>query len=336
MGSFENGQIACGVCDHSTERRTGSVYADFIAPVHEFEGNIGESPSAQGHLGSVFFDRFCLQPELASNLSAQLGTELVEIGVGPIHLYPPLLLVFRCEGTEMKAEGSTRRTSLLGRLSAGHFIMLLAGLLAVLANFAVLRARDESFLVAVADRDLGRGTVATADAFRVVEVQVDSDLLVTLVEAENLAELGGRIAARSIADGELILASDFVAAAAPSERRAMSIPVARVHAAGGMITDADVVDVVAVVDGIAEYIVVAAPVLDVAAPSTTGIGSSGEFYVTVAVDATTALRIAGAMDRGSIEIVRSTGASRPIEMIFPPPSNDLGDETSTSEPDAGT
>lgn len=236
----------------------------------------------------------------------------------------------------MTTERSTHRTSLVGRLSAGHFIMLLAGLLAVLANFAVLRSRDESFLVAVADRDLRRGTVATADAFRMVEVQVGSDVLVTLVEAGSLADLDGRIAARSVAEGELILVSDFVAAAAPSEKRAMSIPVERVHAAGGMITDADVVDVVAVVDGIAEYIVVAAPVLDVAAPSTTGIGSSGQFYVTVAVDATTALRIAGALDGGSIEIVRSTGASEPIELILPQPLDDLSEETSTGEPDAGT
>ena len=89
--------------------------------------------------------------------------------------------------------------------------MLTAGLLAVLANFALLRSRDEAFLVAVADRDLGRGTTATADAFRLAEVQVGSDVLATLVGANGLDDLDGRIAARSVTEGELISVSDFAA-----------------------------------------------------------------------------------------------------------------------------
>ena len=213
--------------------------------------------------------------------------------------------------------------------------MLVAGLLAVLANFALLRSRDEAFLVAVADRDLGRGTTATADAFRLAEVQVGSDVLATLVGANDLDDLDGRIAARSVTEGELISVSDFVVAAAASEKRAMSIPVERVHAAGGMISDADVVDVIVVTDGVAEYVVVAAPVLDVASPSSSGIGSSGQYYVTVAVDSLTALRIAGAIDGGSIEIIRSTGANEPTQLIFPRAPDDLP-ESAAGEPDAGS
>lgn len=212
--------------------------------------------------------------------------------------------------------------------------MLTAGLLAVLANFALLRSRDEMVQVAAADRDLGRGSAASADAFHLVEIQGDTDVLSTLVPAEGVAALDGLIAARSISAGELISTSDFVSAAAPSEQRAMSIPVDRVHATGGMISDSDVVDVIVVTDGIAEYIVIAAPVLDVASSSSSGIGSSGQYYVTVAVDSLTALRIAAAIDGGSIEIVRSTGATEPTQMVSPEP--DPNSEAETGDPSAGS
>jgi Flp pilus assembly protein CpaB len=213
--------------------------------------------------------------------------------------------------------------------------VIVAGLLAVLVNFALLRSREESFLVAVADRDLVSGTTATDEAFRLVEVRVGPDVLDTLVVAEELADLTGRIVARSVAEGELITDTDFVVAAAPLEQRAMSIPVDPVHAAGGVISGADVVDVVAVRDGVAEYIVVAAPVLDVAPSSTSGLGSSGQFYVTLAVDSVTALRLAAALDVGSIEVIRSTGAVEPTQSVFPEPP-DPGEPADTDpEGDSG-
>ncbi len=216
-------------------------------------------------------------------------------------------------------EHAERRTrpGLFGRLSFGHSLMIMAGLLAALVNFALLRSLDDTFLVAVADRDLVRGTTATADAFRFVEVRVGADVLSTLVEERDVAALDGRIVSRSVYRGDLLALSDFAEAAAPMEGRAMSVPVDRVHAAGGMISTADVVDVVAVVDGVAEYIVLAAPVLDVAPDGASGLGAGGQFYVTLAVDGLTALKIAGAMDAGSIEVIRSTGAVSPGQLVYP-------------------
>lgn len=226
------------------------------------------------------------------------------------------------------------RPLLTGRLSMGHVIMVTAGLLAVLVNFALLRARDETSLVAVAATDLVRGTKVSADAFRMAEVQVDPDVLSTLVPAEYLLDLEDRIVARAVAEGELVSVSDFVEPAAPSEQRAMSIPVDRVHATGGMINDKDVVDVIGVAEGVAEYIVLGAPVLDVAPSSGAGLGSSGQYYVTIAVDSLTALRIASALDGGSIEIIRSTGAGEPTQMVFPQPATP--ESALSGEPDAGS
>ncbi|MDH5372081.1 MAG: RcpC/CpaB family pilus assembly protein [Acidimicrobiia bacterium] len=222
-----------------------------------------------------------------------------------------------------------------GRASSGHLVAVTAGLLAILVNFALLRSRDDVFLVAAADRDLGRGTTATADAFRLVEVQVGSDVLATLVAVDELEEVEGRIVARSISEGELVAISDFAQAAAPMGHRAMSIPVDRVHAAGGAISDADVVDVIAVVDGVAAYVVLAAPVLDVAPSSASGLGSSGQFFVTLAVESATALRIAHAMDGGTIEIIRSTGASEPTQLVYPEFEDTSAEAPAEGGPGAG-
>ena len=44
---------------------------------------------------------------------------------------------------------------------------------------------------------------------------------------------------------------------------------------------------------------------------------SGKYFVTLAVDSHSALRIASAMDLGTIEIVRATGATEPTDLVFP-------------------
>ena len=215
------------------------------------------------------------------------------------------------------SRSSSRRLG--GRLSAGHLIVLLAGLLALLANFALLRARDDNSRVAVADRDLAAGTVVDVGAFRLVDVSVDPEILKTLITNEAIPALEGRIVTRSIAAGDLVARSDITKAAAPLEKRAMSIPIDRVHAAGGEISTSDVVDVIAVSEGVAEYILLGAPVLDVADSSSAGLGASGRFFVTLAVDSDSALRLAAAMDLGTIEIVRTTGAIHPTNLIYPEP-----------------
>ena len=209
------------------------------------------------------------------------------------------------------------RRPFAGRLSVGHIIVLVAGLLALLANFAVLRARDDTYRVAVAERDLAAGTVLDEGAFRLVNVSVDPEILVTLISEEGMPALDGRIVTRSIVAGDLVARSDLTSAAAPMEKRAMSIPIDRVHAVGGEISTSDVVDVIAVSDGVAEFILLAAPVLDVADSSSAGLGSSGKYFVTLAVDSHSALRIASAMDLGTIEIVRATGATEPTDLVFP-------------------
>lgn len=194
--------------------------------------------------------------------------------------------------------------------------MVVAGLLAVVANLAVLSARNDVFVVAAAAGDIRQGQVMTAEDFTAVDVNVDEETLRDLVLTADLVALEGKIAARTIPDGALVHPDDFRSASAPLELRAMSIPVGREEAVGGDIAAGDLVDVIAVGDGVAEYITTAAEVLAVPEAATSGIAGGSSFFVTVAVDAETALRLALALDEAQVVVVRSTGASEPGELEF--------------------
>jgi Flp pilus assembly protein CpaB len=196
------------------------------------------------------------------------------------------------------------------RLSLGHVITLLAGLLAMLLVFSVLRERDTTWRVAVAGAEIRAGTAVDRASFRLVEVHVPAAVRGTLVEPASLARLRGWIATRTILPGELVSRGDLRPPAAPSALRAMSIPVEAAHAVGGSLAAGDHVDVIQVdEDGHARYVVSSAQVLAVNRPDAGVIGAAaGASSITVAVDARQALKLAAAIRSQRFEIVRSTGA----------------------------
>jgi Flp pilus assembly protein CpaB len=189
-------------------------------------------------------------------------------------------------------------------------ITLLAGLLAMLLVFSVLRERDTSFRVAVASSEIRAGTVVGQASFRLVDVHVPASVRDALVDPSALAGLRGWVATRTIRPGELVSRGDVRPPAAPSALRAMSIPVEAAHAVGGALGAGDRVDVVQVdEDGQARYVVSGAEVITVNRPDTGVIGAAaGSSSITVAVDARQALRLAAAIRGQRFEIVRSTGA----------------------------
>jgi hypothetical protein len=81
------------------------------------------------------------------------------------------------------------------------------------------------------------------------------------------------------------------------------------HAAGGALRPGDRIDVISVSDGVARYVAVDLGVISVAEGASGSIGSSLAFHVVVAVEASDALELAEALDTGSVELVRSTGAA---------------------------
>jgi Flp pilus assembly protein CpaB len=189
-------------------------------------------------------------------------------------------------------------------------ITLLAGLLAMLLVFSVLRERDTTSQAAVAGSEIRAGATIGRASFRLADVHVPSDVRGRLLDAASLARLRGWIATRTILPGELVSRGDLRPPAAPSALRAMSIPVEASHAVGGSLAAGDRVDVIQVdEDGRARYVVSGAQLLAVSRPESGVIGAaSGASSITVAVDAHQALRLATAIRSQRFEIVRSTGA----------------------------
>lgn len=224
-----------------------------------------------------------------------------------------------------------KRGGLFGRLSAGHIVMIVAALLAALVNLNLLQSRDETFLVSVAAQEILPGQAVELANFRSEEIRATGNLLDRLILFEDVGRFEGLIAVRSIAAGDLVGVSDFQQAAAPLQQRAMSIPVDEENAVGGAINTADRVDVIAVNDGVARYVVVGAPVLATPGRDESGFTPTTDWFVTIAVSGEAALELASALDTGEVHVVRSTGADTPAVELFDPAAAEEEEAASETE-----
>lgn len=212
--------------------------------------------------------------------------------------------------TTQREAGSLQpaRRRLSRRLSASHVVIAIVVILAFVLNLLVLHDRDATSLVAIAEQPIPAGSPIEAANIRLVPVDSGFEALPGLVTETDLAQLEGWVTARPIPEGGLIERSAVVEPGSATGLRTMSLPVPVEHAAGGSVVPGDRVDVIAVVDGTAQYVAGGLEVVSVAAGSSGAIGSIAAYHVVVSVDADEALALAQAMDSGSIEIVRSTGA----------------------------
>jgi Flp pilus assembly protein CpaB len=196
------------------------------------------------------------------------------------------------------------------RLSTTHVLIAIVVILAFLLNLLVLSSRDSTTLVAVADESLPTGTKLEPTSVRLVSIDSSFEGLPSLVGAEELDRYDGWIVERAVAAGSVIEESNLIEPTSGDGLRAMSLPIGVEHAAGGSLSPGDRVDVVSVVDGQARFVAVDLEVTAVANDQGGSIGSVSQYHVVVAVDADEALGLASALDQGSMEIVRSTGASK--------------------------
>jgi Flp pilus assembly protein CpaB len=127
----------------------------------------------------------------------------------------------------------------------------------------------------------------------------------------DLVQLDGWIVGRSVAEGELIDRSIVIQPGAGDGLRTMSIPVTVEHAAGATLVVGDRVDVISIVGDEPSFVAVDLEVVGIAERAQGGLSGVGPYYVVVAVTSGDALALAQAIDVGSIEIVRSTGAGAP-------------------------
>jgi Flp pilus assembly protein CpaB len=203
-----------------------------------------------------------------------------------------------------------RRRRLASRLSTGHVVMVVAGLVAALANLAVIRSGSETVPVLVAREDIPLGATVTADLLRTVDARLDAGVLATLARPGDVAAggLDGQVAASTVAAGSPLRRADLRPAATsePGLRR-IAVPIRREAAVGGALAVDDRIDVIQVVDGVPRYVVADARVLAVPEASAGALGATGSFYVTIGVDADIALCLSAAIEAGGLTIVLSTG-----------------------------
>ena len=196
--------------------------------------------------------------------------------------------------------------------------MIVAGLLAFLFTYAALDDSTEYIEFAVTTADLPAGSLLDAASFGGYRLAVTDGGhppgLLVLDDAQAAAASGRRLT-NPVAAGSMLRAGD-VAPGAAVQPRAIAIGVDRSHAVGGDLIPGDLVDVIAVDQGVARFVLVAAPVIAV---GDGGSGAGRAFTITVEVDAPTSLRLARAMSGSPLEVIRSTGAA-PADagLVFPP------------------
>lgn len=218
------------------------------------------------------------------------------------------------------------------RASAAQIFMIVAGILAFIANLAILRAREDVVLVAVAASDINAGvSIQEAAHIEYVELNGSDDVLAPLVTADEVPAIAGSILSSPIRAGEMFVESELVASMNPIDQRAIAMAVGRDHAVGGDISIGDRVDIIWVNDDVARYVVTGVEVIDTTNSERTGgaFSASQSFAITVAVDDVQALKLAEALNSGQIEVVRSTGADAPtvdrlpdVEVVDPQPATD--------------
>lgn len=195
------------------------------------------------------------------------------------------------------------------RLSLTHVLIAVVVILAFVLNLLVLQDRSSTTLVAIADRALTTGSPLDTSTLRLVPVESNFEGLPSLVTEEQIGEMAGWVLARPVAAGEMVQRSAFVQPGSNSGLRSMSLPVPMEHAAGGSLATGDRVDVISVVDDRARYVAADLEVISVSdGAASGGIGTISAYHVVVNVDAEEALRLAEALDAGSVEIIRSTGS----------------------------
>ena len=202
------------------------------------------------------------------------------------------------------------RPRFAGRLSSGHLVMVAAGLVGLVVSIAVLRDQPTGVRVAVAAHDISAGEVIEVADLRTDRVQVPARLLATLVTAEQLGAMRGRVASAAIPAGDLVTRASLKHRAAPDGLRAMSVPIDSSRAVAGRIEAGDRVDVLFAGEREASIIIGDARVLAVDQRARGGIGeTSSPFTITLAVDAEQSQLLAAAIADGSVSIARTTGAT---------------------------
>ena len=205
------------------------------------------------------------------------------------------------------------RRALTSRVSTGHIVMVVTGLLGALLTLSALRAADNTRPVLVAARDIVPGTVIDGHWLRPSSIHADAGVLATLFDASAINDLRGQVAVARIPAGALVTRDDVRATTAGKAPRAMSFPIPITRAVGGALVAGERVDVLSVQHntGQSNYVAIDASVLAFSHHGGGALQGSDDASITLAVEPEVAARIASALETGSVTLVRATGAGTP-------------------------
>lgn len=195
------------------------------------------------------------------------------------------------------------------RPALAHILIALAVILAFGLNYLALQSRDATTLVAVADAELLPGSAIDSSVFRLEEVDAGLPGIDGLIVEADMEAISGWIVQHPVSAGSLVPMSSLVPPASGAGLRLMSIPVTSEHAAGASIVAGDQIDVISVVDGVPGFVAEALEVISVADADQGALAVGAGYHVVVAVEPDQALALAAAIDSGSLELVRATGAA---------------------------
>ncbi len=201
-----------------------------------------------------------------------------------------------------------RRRRFGRRLSAKHVLIAVVVILAFVLNLLVLSDRGSTILVAVASEPIPVGSTFDRADIELVPLSEGFQGLGALVTEVNLSAHEGFVFTRPISADAPVLIDALGAPAAPNGLRTMSLPVPLEHAAGGEVAIGDTVDVISVVASQAAYVARDLEVVGVSDSGSGSIGSVSQFHILLAVDESEALALAEALDSGSLEVIKTTGA----------------------------
>lgn len=189
---------------------------------------------------------------------------------------------------------------------AGVGVLLVA--VSVLGGLRLSGASSASISVVSFSRSLASGHQIEMGDLVVTSVSVGSDVESTLIRSTEQSEIIGRVLARSVAGGGLVVKRDL--GSTDGRVREITVPVTPEHALGGNAVPGDIVDVLATFDGggdTARTILVSsrAEVVSAVRPEQVFGGAGVVTALTLAVPNDDAMFIVFAMRTGEIDILRS-------------------------------
>jgi hypothetical protein len=140
------------------------------------------------------------------------------------------------------------------RVSGSMGVAVVSGILAVL-GVLVATGGHSGVPVAVAARDLAAGERVAPGDFRYIDATLPAGTLKSMLRPTDIGRIGGQVTTHAIASGQPVGHADVAPAAAPDQKRAMSIPIDQAHAVAGGLRRGDVVDVIDSSAGESRYVV---------------------------------------------------------------------------------